>query len=88
MGWRTNLNTEVNQVNQNVDRRTDRWTSSIHKPELLCNPAKNRKTAKQSNTPSPGQTFHARGMKAEVNGKKYDNGMLVNTYLKQFWRDH
>ena len=41
---RTNLNTEVNQ---NVDRQTDgrtegqtdRRTSSIHKPELLCNPA-------------------------------------------------
>ena len=31
---RTNLNTKVNQ---NVDRRT----SSIHKPELLCNPANN-----------------------------------------------
>ena len=45
---RTNLNAEVNQVNQNVDRQTDRQTdgqtdrrtSSIHKPELLCNPAK------------------------------------------------
>ena len=43
---RTNLNAEVNQ---NVDRQTDgrtegqtdRRTSSIHKPELLCNPAKN-----------------------------------------------
>ena len=32
-----NLNAEVNQ---NVDRRTDGQTSSIHKPELLCNPAK------------------------------------------------
>ena len=27
-------------VNQNVDRRLDRRTWSIHKPELLCNPAK------------------------------------------------
>ena len=24
-----------------TDRQTDRRTSSIHKPELLCNPAKN-----------------------------------------------
>ena len=37
-----NLNAKVNQ---NADRQTDRWTdrhtSSIHKPELLCNPAEN-----------------------------------------------
>ena len=40
---RTNLNTEVNQMltDGQTDGRTDRRTSSIHKPELLCNPAKN-----------------------------------------------
>ena len=37
----TNLNTEVNQnVDRQTDWRTDRRTSSIHKPELLCNLAK------------------------------------------------
>ena len=36
-----NLNAEVNQnVDRRTDRQTDRRTSSIHKPELLCNPAK------------------------------------------------
>ena len=39
---RTNLNAKVNQnVDRQTDGRTDRRTSSIHKPELLCNPAKN-----------------------------------------------
>ena len=42
---RTNLNVEVNQnvdrqTDGQTDRQTDRRTSSIHKPELLCNPAK------------------------------------------------
>ena len=40
-----NLNAKVTKVNQNVDRWTDRQTSSIHKPELLCNPAKNQGVA-------------------------------------------
>ena len=38
---RRNLNTKVNQnVDRRTDGRTDRPTSSIYKPELLCNPAK------------------------------------------------
>ena len=32
-----------------TDRRTDRRTSSIHKPELLCNPAKNYKIISKEN---------------------------------------
>ena len=41
MWSRTNLNAEVNQMltDRRTDRQTDRRTSSIHKPELLCNPA-------------------------------------------------
>ena len=30
------------QTDRQTDGRTDRRTSSIHKPELLCNPAKNQ----------------------------------------------
>ena len=43
---RVNFNAEVNQMLMDgrtdgwTDRQTDGWTSSIHKPELLCNPAK------------------------------------------------
>ena len=34
-----NLNPKVNQM-WTTDIRTDKWTSSIHKPEMLCYLAK------------------------------------------------